>query len=182
MWRMFLDTGARWNELRQASWSDVDLWRGLLTLRAESTKARRQRVIPLRRDTVEMLRELQALQQRALRRAVGAADRLLLTPDGLGYAASTNNPMRTLDRVLERAGIQKVGPDGRKLDLHALRHTFATRLARAGVGLAQTQRLLGHSDPKLTARVYTHLEAEDLREAVEAIGAPPHGKALAAAR
>ena len=27
---------------------------------------------------------------------------------------------------------------------------------------------LGHSDPKLTARVYTHLEVEDLRVAVEA--------------
>ena len=30
-----------------------------------------------------------------------------------------------------------------------------------------TQRMLGHSDPKLTARVYTHLEVEDLRAAVE---------------
>jgi hypothetical protein len=29
--------------------------------------------------------------------------------------------------------------------------------------LAVTQRVLGHSDPKLTARVYTHLGTEDLR-------------------
>ena len=40
------------------------------------------------------------------------------------------------------------------------------RLARAGVGLSQAQRLLGHSDPKLTAQAYTHLDAEDLRDAV----------------
>ena len=58
---------------------------------------------------------------------------------------------------------------GRKVDLHALRHTFATRLARAGVELVQAQKLLGHSDPKLTAEVYTHLAPDDLRGAVEAV-------------
>ncbi len=52
-------------------------------------------------------------------------------------------------------------------DLHSLRHTFATLLARAGVPLSKTQELLGHSDPKLTAAFYTHLRAEDLRDAVE---------------
>ena len=49
------------------------------------------------------------------------------------------------------------------------RHTAGTRLARAGVGLVQTQRLLGHSDPKLTAQVYTHLDVEDLRGSVESL-------------
>jgi integrase len=47
------------------------------------------------------------------------------------------------------------------------RRTFASRLARTGAGLAQAQRLLGHADPKLTARVYAHLGVEDLRGAVE---------------
>ena len=40
-------------------------------------------------------------------------------------------------------------------------------MARRGVPLVMAQRLLGHSDPKLTAQVYTHLDAEDLRGAVE---------------
>jgi integrase len=35
------------------------------------------------------------------------------------------------------------------------------------------QRLMGHSDPKLTARVYTHLELEDLRGAVDALDPLP---------
>ncbi len=34
-------------------------------------------------------------------------------------------------------------------------------------GLTQAQALLGHSDPKLTASLYTHLDASDLRDAVE---------------
>ena len=54
-----------------------------------------------------------------------------------------------------------------------------TRLARAGAGLVQTQRLLGHSDPKLTAQVYTHLDVEDLRGSVECL--PPLGTGTAAA-
>jgi site-specific recombinase XerD len=60
---------------------------------------------------------------------------------------------------------------GRKLDVHAMRHCFATRLARSGAPLVQAQQLLGHSDPNLTARVYSHLGLEDLRRAVERINA-----------
>jgi integrase len=51
-----------------------------------------------------------------------------------------------------------------------MRHTMATRLARSGAPLVQTQKILGHSDPKLTARVYQHLGVEGLRHAVAGIG------------
>ncbi len=44
-------------------------------------------------------------------------------------------------------------------------------MARNGVPLVQAQRILGHSDPKLTAQAYTSLDAEDLREAVNALPA-----------
>ncbi len=47
--------------------------------------------------------------------------------------------------------------------------TLGSRLARHGVGLVQEQRLMGHSDPKLTAQVYTQLDVEDLRRAVEVV-------------
>jgi site-specific recombinase XerD len=69
------------------------------------------------------------------------------------------------------AGIPRVNERGEKIDIHALRHTYASRLMRNGVGLAQAQRLLGHSDPKLTMAIYTHLGIEDLRGAVESL--PP---------
>ena len=82
---------------------------------------------------------------------------------------ATNNAMRVFNRLLTRGGIPRVDDDGRKLDIHSLRHTFGSRLARRGVGLVQVQRLMGHSDPKLTAQVYTHLDVEDLRKAVEAV-------------
>jgi len=80
--------------------------------------------------------------------------------------------MRILNRLLVRARIPKIDPEGRKIDIHALRHTAASRLARNGVPLAHTQRILGHSDPKLTAVVYTHLDVEDLRASIERIPEP----------
>jgi len=60
--------------------------------------------------------------------------------------------------------------DGQFLDFHALRVTYGTALARAGVRLQVAQRLMRHSTPVLTANVYTRLELHDLRGAVESLG------------
>jgi integrase/recombinase XerD len=49
---------------------------------------------------------------------------------------------------------------------HALRHTFATRLAQSGADLGEIQDLLGHASPA-TSRVYTAYSTERLRKAVE---------------
>jgi integrase len=60
---------------------------------------------------------------------------------------------------------------GAVVDLHALRVTYATLLGRAGVSLVQAQKLMRHSDPKLTANIYTRLQMDDAREAVAKIDA-----------
>ena len=50
---------------------------------------------------------------------------------------------------------------------HMLRHTYATMLYRSGVDLRTAQQLLGHSSIEMTARIYTHLEAEDSLRVVD---------------
>ena len=44
---------------------------------------------------------------------------------------------------MAQAGLPKVDERGQEIDIHALRHTFSTRLVRNGVGLSATltQRL-----------------------------------------
>ena len=125
---------------------------------------------------------LRALQERVLGRLPNASDRVFLSPEGRPWGWPTTNPMRILDRLLDRAGIAKVDAQGQKLDIHALRTTCATRLARCGVALVITQRWLGHSDPKLTAQHYTHLDVEDLRAAVERAPATPTPERVKEAR
>lgn len=43
---------------------------------------------------------------------------------------------------------------------HCLRHTFATIMYNSGVNVLTAQEQLGHSDPKITMEIYTHLEEE----------------------
>lgn len=169
LWMALLETAARWNELRLATWGEIDLGKRTLVLRAENTKSRKQRVVPLREGLAAELGEFRVLQETLLRRLPNVTDRIFLSPEGHPWKLPTTNPMRIFDRVLERAGIAKVDAEGRKLDIHALRTTAASRMARNGVPLVLTQRLLGHSDPKLTAAHYTDLGVEDLRAAVDGL-------------
>ena len=56
---------------------------------------------------------------------------------------------------------------GQVVDFHCLRHTFITRLARAGVHPAVAQRLARHSSIELTMQFYTHLRLADTRGALD---------------
>lgn len=167
LWLALVETGARFGELVKATWGDFSESQATLTFRASTTKSRKERRVPIRKPLVDALRRLLAVQHEVRGRAPTAGDYIFLTPKGTTWVGKRRAALRQLDQILDRAGIARVDDRGEKVDVHALRHSFASRLARSGVGLAQAQKLLGHSDPKLTAAIYTHLDAEDLREAVE---------------
>jgi integrase len=54
---------------------------------------------------------------------------------------------KTLRKVLMPYGV----------DIHSLRHTYAYLLKQQGVHVTTAQRLLGHSDPRVTMNVYTQV-------------------------
>ena len=47
-----------------------------------------------------------------------------------------------------------------------------TLLARAGVPLVVAQRILRHSDPRLTANIYTRVDLADLQAGIDRMGIP----------
>jgi integrase len=52
---------------------------------------------------------------------------------------------------------------------HDTRHTCISLLAKAGVDERLIKRIVGHASNSVTDRVYTHLDVEDLREAINRI-------------
>lgn len=53
----------------------------------------------------------------------------------------------------------------KKLNVHSLRHTFASWLVQTGVSIYEVQKLLGHSDIKVT-QIYAHLAPNELHDVV----------------
>jgi site-specific recombinase XerD len=60
---------------------------------------------------------------------------------------------------------------GRVIDVHALRHTFGTRLCRLGLDPKTIQTLMRHSTPELTFAIYVHSDWNRLRAAAQQL--PP---------
>lgn len=69
------------------------------------------------------------------------------------------NMSRMLRADCKRAGIAPA--PGTKIDIHALRHSFITSLAIAGVHIRVAQRLARHKSIAMTQLVYTHLNLTD---------------------
>lgn len=132
--------------------ADIDLQRGLLTVRVEHEKVPRGRVVPLNRVLREALAEAMA---------ASPGEYLFAKPDGTPYR-SIRRPFKTACR---RAGLKDVTP-------HTLRHTFASRLVMAGVDLRTVQELGGWSGLDMVQR-YAHLSPGHKQQAVERI-TPEH--------
>jgi len=150
-------TGLRAKECAALSKSSFDFEAMTWTLPATATKNGKACTLPL---SPALATKLQSWFVRLNREA--------LFP---GSWTTNNRRMagKLLQRDLKRAGIAYVDDTGRCVDFHALRHTFITSLAKAGVHPAKAQRLARHSTITLTMDVYTSLDVDDLRDAIGAI-------------
>jgi integrase len=91
-----------------------------------------------------------------------------------------SNIVKMLKRDLADANIAYTDDAGRDVDFHALRHTFITNLALAGVHPAVAQKLARHSSIELTMKYYTHVlhtsevaAIESLQSLTQASGLTP---------
>ncbi len=175
-------TGLRKNELASLTAGQIQLDEPVpyAILEAADEKNREGSQIPLRSDLAEDLRlwladRLEGLRNEAARAGgpipvrLPANTPLFRVPDGL---------LRILDRDFAASGIPKRDERGRTVDVHALRTTFGTLLSKHGVPLRTAQAAMRHSDPRLTANVYTDPKLLDVRGAVESLpNLPVDGRA-----
>lgn len=145
-----LSTGFRAGELRTRKVGDFALDVKQPHLRLEALGAKNRKSVD---------QQLPAEIVPLLRRWLSGRSRHELAWPGLEKSPAG----RMIRTDLLAANIERVDSDGRKVDFHALRHTFASRMARAGVQLTDAQRAMRHSSPTLTANIYTHVQNADLQ-------------------
>lgn len=83
------------------------------------------------------------------------------------------SPRHWFEKAVKKAGLKD-------FHWHDLRHTFASRLTMAGVGIRAVQEALGHKSIAMTVR-YTHLSPDFLQDAVDKL-APQQPEAVAEQR
>jgi len=69
-------------------------------------------------------------------------------------------------------------PQARPLRFHDLRHTTASLLIMAGADLAAVQRIMRHTDPRITTEFYAHLAPGYLRSAIDRLAIHPRPPTL----
>ena len=165
MYRMMICTGLRKSELASLTAGQLylDAQHPHVELLAKYEKAGRGAMIPLRKDLVDELRlYLEAMGEQRDCEPLRHDTRLFPMPDDM---------IRVFDRDLAAASIAKHDERGRVVDLHALRHTFGTHLARVGVSPRVAMAAMRHSSIELTMTVYADPALLDVAGAVESLPA-----------
>ena len=170
-------TGLRRGELCALRWSDLDLQKGVLTvsrsvvvdvgaLREKTTKTDRHRFVALDEVAVALLRVHLAKVENWASQASTS-----LRPEGFVFSPypdgrkpfRPDNVTSFFIRVRDSLGLTQVR-------LHDLRHFTATQLIGSGVDVRTVAGRLGHSDPSLTLRVYSHVIEDRDRVAASILG------------
>ena len=80
-----------------------------------------------------------------------------------------NGQVRRLREVKNLTETKK-GRSGIGNGFHAFRHAKATMMDRLGTPLKVRQERLGHNDPQITQKIYTHVASEDSRKVAAQLG------------
>lgn len=182
-----LGTGLRIGELLGLKWSDIDINNKELTVsrtirrvtkldyktgtKAEGVKTELKeedpktkysaRTIPIPSKLINELKLHKQFQKKEINKAKEIyVKNDLVFPNEIGEPTDARNLTRSYERLLKRANIPYK-------KFHALRHTFATRLFEKRVPLKTVSTLLGHSDIKITADIYTHVMPDEKINAIE---------------
>jgi integrase len=161
-----LATACRRGELLALTWADIDWLAGTISvsksleetkagLRVKRTKSEKPRRFRIGQTAIAALR-FQQDQQAVWRRQFGAdyvdGDLVFCEPHGAFLLPARVS--QTIARRMRQAGIKGAS-------MHALRHTHASMLLSKGVPLPAVSARLGHADPNITARIYSHALPDD---------------------
>jgi integrase len=144
--RLLILTGCRKSEILSLKWHEIDFNTGCLRLDDSKTG---QKIVMVGAPALQILANLP--------KQVGS-DYVLPAMRGKGHYIGLPKAWARIRKLTGFEGVR----------IHDLRHSFASVGASSGMGLQVVGKLLGHSNPKTTAR-YSHLADDPVRAAADRI-------------
>jgi integrase/recombinase XerC len=146
--------GLRVGELSGLNVDDLDLDRGVLTVRGKGKRERLALVgVPAQRSLQHWLERRQELVPATKKQPALFLNRR-------GGRLTVRSVGRMLEKHLALAGLDP------RTSPHTLRHSFATHLLNAGADIRGVQELLGHRH-LTTTQIYTHVSTQRLQDSYQ---------------
>lgn len=134
-------TGMRRGEILRVDWRDIDLGNNIIHI--YESKSGYKREVPIAPTLKQILLRMNPQQS------------------GKVFNLSTKQIEFDFNHALKQTGIKGIC-------FHSCRHAFASHFMMSGGSITDLQRILGHSDLKLTQR-YAHLSPTYLRKSIEVV-------------
>lgn len=173
---VLVNTGLRAGELSGLTWKDMDFENKALYVRRgmqkittyddDFNKVKRERkvtdvktensyrVVPMLDKVVRILQEykekVQAEQEELAELGEGFKEDDFIFKTKYNHPITSEYLRKTCQGICKSNNFRKVG-------IHELRHTFATRSIEAGIDLRVLQEILGHASYSTTADIYVHI-------------------------
>jgi integrase len=127
-------------ELRQAEWNEFDLGTAVWSIPAEKMKMRRPHRVPLARQSLAILRELQGI-----------------TGNGRWLFPSVRTLIRPISENTLNAALRRLGYGSEEMCIHGFRSMASSRLNEMGRWNPDAiERQLAHQEANAVRRAYTH--------------------------
>lgn len=152
---LFLNCGMRLSELVGLNIKDIDFYENRVKVLGKGNK---ERMIYLNNACIDALNKYLVIRKENPK----AADEPALFISNQNKRISKRRVQQIVENTLQAAGL-----DGKGITTHKLRHTAATLMYQYGdADVLTLKELLGHASVS-TTEIYTHLNDENVRSAVE---------------
>ncbi|MBI2988743.1 MAG: tyrosine-type recombinase/integrase [Deltaproteobacteria bacterium] len=136
-------------ELRQAQWPEIDFDKAEWRIPAERMKMREQHIVPLSRQAIEILRELEPLTNRGLPAKPGAPRYVF---------PSARSHQRPMSENAILAALRRMGYTREEMTGHGFRSMASTLLHEQGWNHQVIERQLAHAERNAVSAAYNFAE------------------------
>ena len=148
-------TGMRLGEILNMKWNWINFNEKNITVKCTEeflTKSKKERIIPINKTLFQILQNL-------FPAVIDINQNDFVFPKIKDVKFNEDFISKQFKKSVRAAELND------KIHFHSLRHSFASNLVQKGVSLYVVKELLGHEDIK-TTQIYTHLQQENLYQAV----------------